>query len=203
MGFATILITASVLVLGSTLASIEKTRIPDYQLKRLLDEKGERRIGVGEPVEVTGVLEREPEIAPGRWYITLRVEGISSRGTKREVSGVVMLLVPVSESRTAEELAARDLRYGGRIRAMTRLERTDSFRNPGVSSSQPSTGDRFTLLKRNGRRFGRNTFGQSLQPFARHFGKVSRGWHVSCVSDQRLAHHISRWVGVPHYAQAD
>jgi len=134
MGFATILITASVLVLGSTLASIEKTRIPDYQLKRLLDEKGERRIGVGEPVEVTGVLEREPEIAPGRWYITLRVEGISSRGTKREVSGVVMLLVPVSESRTAEELAARDLRYGGRIRAMTRLERTDSFRNPGVSS---------------------------------------------------------------------
>ena len=133
IGLATILITISMMMLGSTLASIEKTRVPANQLKRLLDEEGERRIGVGEPVEVTGVLERDPEIAPGRWYINLRVEFVSSRGIERDVSGVVALLVPVSESQADEELAMRDLRYGARIRVMTRLERSDSFRNPGVS----------------------------------------------------------------------
>ena len=131
---AMILITVSVFVLGSTLESIEKTHLPANQLKRLLDEKGGRRIEVGEPVEVTGVLEREPEIAPERWYLQLRVESLRSRSVEREVSGVVMLLVPVSDRRTAEELAMRDLRYGARIRVMTLLERSDSFRNPGVSS---------------------------------------------------------------------
>ncbi|MBC8030084.1 MAG: ComEC/Rec2 family competence protein [Pyrinomonadaceae bacterium] len=137
IGFATILVTASALVLGATLASIEKTRVPSNQLKRLLSEtaeKGEKTIAVGEPVEVTGVLERDSEIAPERWYLNVRVENIRSRGLESEVSGVVMLLVPVSSRFNREKLGHLDLRYGARIRVMTLLERSDSFRNPGVSS---------------------------------------------------------------------
>jgi len=131
MGLATMLVTASVLVGGSTLASIEKTFVPVNQLKRLLNEKS---IAVGEPIEVAGVLKRDPEIGPDRWYLELRVESIRSRGVDREVLGEVMLLAPVSATSIKQELDRLDLRYGARIRVMTLLDRSDTFRNPGVSS---------------------------------------------------------------------
>jgi len=130
---ATVLVTALAIALGAALASIEKNCVPGNQLKLLLDAKGEKAIAVGEPVEITGILERDPEIAPDRWYLNLRVEKIRTRDVEREVSGAVTLLVPVSSPRFKHELDERDLRYGARIRVMTQLERTDSFRNPGVS----------------------------------------------------------------------
>ncbi len=129
-GLAAILVTLATFGLGAALASIEKTRIPSNQLKRMLDEKA---IALGEPVEVTGVLEREPEIAPERWYLNLRAERIRSHGGEREVTGVVTLLLPVASASNREELDQLDLRHGARIRVMTRLERSDDFRNPGVS----------------------------------------------------------------------
>lgn len=44
-----------------------------------------------------------------------------------------MLLAPISSKSIEQEFAELDLRYGARIRVMTILERSDSFRNPGVS----------------------------------------------------------------------
>src|SRR3989440_1758374 len=46
----------------------------------------------------------------------------------------VVLLAPISGKSIKQEFDRLDLRYGARIRVMTTLERTDSFRNPGVSS---------------------------------------------------------------------
>src|SRR2546421_9959723 len=46
----------------------------------------------------------------------------------------VVLLAPISSKSIEQEFAELDLRYGARIRVMTRLERSDSFRNRGVSS---------------------------------------------------------------------
>jgi len=130
LAVAAILVTIAACGSGATLASIEQTRVPSNQLKRLLDEKA---IALGEPLEVTGVLEREPEIAPERWYLNLRAERIRSRGGDREVTGVVTLLLPVTSASNREELAQLNLRHGARVRVMTRLERSDDFRNPGVS----------------------------------------------------------------------
>ncbi|MDQ5844575.1 MAG: ComEC/Rec2 family competence protein, partial [Acidobacteriota bacterium] len=93
----------------------------------------EGSIAVGEPIEITGVLEREPEVARQRLYLTLRVERIRVKGAEREASGVVALLATPSSS-NRNELQRLELRYGVRIRAMTTLERSDNFRNPGVSS---------------------------------------------------------------------
>jgi len=45
-----------------------------------------------------------------------------------------VLLAPVSGTQAEQEFTELDLRYGARIRVMTMLERSDSFRNPGVSS---------------------------------------------------------------------
>ena len=137
-GVTTILLMFTVGLLGASLAAIEKFQVPVDQIKRLINEKV---IGVGEPVELTGVLERDPEIAPERLYLQVRVSSIRSRGRAeglqiqdRPASGVVLLLVSVRKESTRQELARLDLRYGARLRVMTRLERADSFRNPGISS---------------------------------------------------------------------
>jgi competence protein ComEC len=128
--FAASFVTIAFLFSGATLASLEKQNIATDRLKRLLDEGS---IAVGEPVEITGVLEREPEVARQRLYLTLRVERIRAKGGEREASGVVALLATPTAS-NQDELRRLELRYGARIRAMTTLERTDNFRDPGVSS---------------------------------------------------------------------
>jgi len=130
MKLAIVFVILAMVLVGSSLASIEKTRVPANQLKRLLDQGA---IAVGEPVEITGVLESDPEVAPERLYLNLRVEVIRVRGTQREASGVIVLLAPISSKSIEQEFDLLDLRYGARIRVMTRLERSDSFRNPGVS----------------------------------------------------------------------
>ena len=126
-----ILVTLAMLLIGATLAAIEKNKVPANQLRSLLD-KG--TIAVGEPVEITGVLEREPEIAPERLYLQFRLETIRSRGVEQKSSGAVLLLAPVPRNESKQEFDQLELRYGARVRVMTMLERADSFRNPGVSS---------------------------------------------------------------------
>lgn len=128
---ATLSVMLGILLLGWTFAAIESTRVPANQLKRLLNEG---TLAVGEPVELTGVLERDPEVAPERLYLFLRIEKVRSRGVERDASGEVVLLAPVSSKSFAREFDELDLRYGARLRVMTALERADSFRNPGVSS---------------------------------------------------------------------
>jgi competence protein ComEC len=131
LSVATMFVLVAALLLGWTLAAVERTRVPANQLRRLLNEG---TLAVGEPVEVTGVLERDPEVAPERLYLFLRVEKIRGSGADKSVSGELLLLAPVSSKSIAREFDELDLRYGARLHVMTTLERTDNFRNPGVSS---------------------------------------------------------------------
>ena len=62
-GIATMLLILAALMVGATLESIENNQVPANQLRSLLD-KG--KVAIGEPVELTGVLERDPEIALSR-----------------------------------------------------------------------------------------------------------------------------------------
>jgi competence protein ComEC len=126
----TILVALSFFFSGAALASLEPQAVSTNRVKRLIEEGV---LPVGMPLEITGVLEREPEIAPERIYLSLKVEGITANRVERQASGVVTLLAISGES-AAGQLAQLELRYGARIRVMTTLERTDSFRNPGVSS---------------------------------------------------------------------
>jgi competence protein ComEC len=143
LSVASVFVILATFLLGATLAWIDKNQVPANQLRSLLD-KGV--VAVGEPVELTGVLERDPEIAPERLYLQLRLDSIRSRSTEasvtqpqytsveRKASGVVMLLALVAVPSIKQEFDQLDLHYGARIRVMTLLERTDNFRNPGVSS---------------------------------------------------------------------
>ncbi|MFN2515902.1 MAG: ComEC/Rec2 family competence protein [Pyrinomonadaceae bacterium] len=130
-GVATICVVFSIIFLGCLLSALETKKVPVNQLKRLLTE---RTIAVGEPVELTGVLARDPELAPERFYLYLKVEVLRQKAVDRAVSGEVLLLAPVSAKSIKPEFDRLDLRYGARIRVMTVLQRTDNFRNPGVSA---------------------------------------------------------------------
>src|SRR4029079_991966 len=101
------------------------------QIRRLLDSE---TIKVGEPVELTGVLEQEPELAPERLFLRLRVRRIRAGNVERQTTGVVMLLARVVPGSNESEFEALDLHYGATLRVLTRLERAEGFRNPGVSS---------------------------------------------------------------------
>jgi hypothetical protein len=127
---ATMLVVASAAVIGSTLAIIEKSNVQPNRVRRLLEEG---IIKVGEPVELTGVLEQEPELAPERLFLRLDVRQIRAGTTQTKTSGVVMLLARASQKRNEQEFDALDLHYGATLRVMTRIERADGFRNPGVS----------------------------------------------------------------------
>lgn len=128
---ATSLVLFAAVFLGSALAIVEKANIPHDQLKRLLDEG---TIKTGEPVELKGVLEQEPELAPERLFLRLRVRQVRAGNNERQIAGVVMLLARVVPGSNDKEFEALDLHYGASLRVMTRLERADSFRNPGVAS---------------------------------------------------------------------
>ena len=133
----TVAITALTLFLGCALAAIEESNFPPNQLKRFLDQATAdvgKVIQVGEPIELTGVLDREPESATARLFLNLRVERVAFRGAEREISGMVLLLVPEVGKTFKEELNQLDLRYGARVRVMTTLDRSEKFRNPGGSS---------------------------------------------------------------------
>lgn len=118
------------LLAGTCLASMERQIVGSDTLKALIDRG---TIASAEPVELTGVLQRYPESAPNAFYLTLRVEQFRKKDTEKTASGVVTLLLPVQDKTTAEDYQRLELRYGARVRVMTVLNRSDNFRNPGVS----------------------------------------------------------------------
>ena len=127
---AAALITLSFLLSGAMLAKLETGSTPRDSVKQLIQSE---TILVGGPVAITGVLIGEPEIVLGKRYLNVRVQQIRARGSEKEASGVVAMLVAVPTKSIEEELNRLELRYGARIRVMTALNRTDEFRNPGVS----------------------------------------------------------------------
>jgi competence protein ComEC len=120
---------AAFLFAGLVLSLIENRPIAPSRIWRMYEEG---LLSFGEPVEVTGVLSGQPEPAPDSFYLTVRVESISFKGTAREASGAVILLAQAREEQVRKEYDALELRHGARVRVMTTLDRDDNFRNPGV-----------------------------------------------------------------------
>lgn len=119
-------------MLGATLATIERSvGISADRVRRLCDDG---RIGSDEPVEVTGVLTRPPERAPDGLHLDLRVESIVAKSIERRATGSVWLFAPTPDDAARQRYAELELRRGARLRVMTALSRTDSYRNPGVST---------------------------------------------------------------------
>src|SRR5262245_11719751 len=122
-----ILITAFALS-GAALVTVADRSAPN-RLAQLLDR---RVIQLGEPLELTGIIEGRPEPAPESLYFTLKAERVRAGQTESAVTGTVLLSARLSTGQLKTEFDSLDLRHGARIRVMTTLDREDEFRNPGV-----------------------------------------------------------------------
>jgi competence protein ComEC len=124
---------AAFIFAGASLTSIEARDSHAESRLRVLYERGV--IAPGEPVEVTGVVERAPESAPDGLLFDVRVERVNLRGVERECAGRVEFFAPIADTSAAARYDSLELRRGARVRVMSRLMRAERFRNPGVTSS--------------------------------------------------------------------
>lgn len=128
---ASVSLVLATLVSGAALESIEKRKGAGNQLTHLLNEG---MIADNDPVELSGTVEGPRQNAPDGFYVTLHVEQIRFKSIERYTSGVVELLMPVRNATVRSEYESLELRHGARISVITALERSDNYRNPGVSS---------------------------------------------------------------------
>lgn len=126
---ASVLIATLFLPAGFALSTIANRASDPGRIKSMFDS-GTLRLN--EPVEFTGTIKSQPEVAPSGFYLTVSVESIRGRETERPAKGTVLLLAPFSDPKTNAEYEQLELRYGARIRVMTVLAREDEYRNPGV-----------------------------------------------------------------------
>jgi competence protein ComEC len=126
-------VVAAFLFAGASLASIESRAAGGGSRLRLLYERG--LMDAGEPTEVTGVVEREPESTPDGLLFDLRVESVRARGVERACAGRVEFFARAGSGRDAARYAALELRRGARVRIAAVLDRAERYRNPGVNSS--------------------------------------------------------------------
>lgn len=126
--FAALFIFGSVACAGATLAVLERESIGENRVRRFYDEGV---IASGDPVELTGVIERTPEPTPEGFFFTLRVENLRAGETERDASGYVRLFAPVGDRARLARYEEMELRHGARVRALVALRRAESFRNPG------------------------------------------------------------------------
>ena len=118
--------------LGASLAGVSLRRGAYGEGLRRLYEEG--RIASGDPVEITGVVERAPEFAPDGFYLALGVERLRARGAEWAATGAVELFAPVRDRGARGRYEELELRRGARVRVLVALERAEEFRNPGGSS---------------------------------------------------------------------
>ena len=116
---------------GASLAVLEKTGSTAGRVKRLI---ADGVFGSNDPVELAGVLDGPPEYARDRVYLPLRIETVSFKGNDLRASGTVALVASFQTPEIEREYLDLDLHYGARIRVMTTLDRSDKYRNPGVST---------------------------------------------------------------------
>lgn len=127
---ATLLIVATFLGSGIVLSLLNSRSVSANRIARMYDE---RVITVGEPIELTGIIEGNPERAPQSFYLRLHSERIRIKGIEREGSGTVLLLARFPSVQVKAEYDGLELRHGARLRVVTTLDREDDFRNPGVT----------------------------------------------------------------------
>lgn len=126
---ATVFLTTAFLIAGMVLSLIENEPVASNRLSRMYDEG---LLSIGEPVELTGTIEGQPEPAPQSFYLTLKAQRMRVKGIDSDVTGSVLLRARLATEQVKNEYDALKLRHGARIRLMTSLDREDDFRNPGV-----------------------------------------------------------------------
>src|SRR3989454_9466090 len=126
---ASVVLVATFLLAGLILSLIENHSLALHRISSMYEQG---IIIAGDPVELTGTIDGQPEPAPESFYLKLRAERIGFRGVELNASGTVLLLAHTRDRQVEKEYDALELRHGARIRVITALDREEDFRNPGV-----------------------------------------------------------------------
>jgi len=129
--FTLLFLSAAFFALGSLYLQIEKQTIAENRVKRIYDEN---RINSGDPVEIEGVLQTNPELAVGGFFLILKTERAVYKNSEITVSGNIRLFAPASNEQIQNEYNQLNLSYGTRIRIACNLRREDNYLNAGVIS---------------------------------------------------------------------
>ena len=124
-----ILLSIAFAAAGALYFQIEKQSVAPTRLKRLYDEN---RIKSGDPVEIEGVVQNEPQLAVGGFFLELKTEKATYKNETFNVSGKIRLFAPISNEQIAREYEQLDLQRGTRILVACNLRREDNYLNPGV-----------------------------------------------------------------------
>ncbi len=118
---------------GAMFYQIESSGVRPDRLKILYDNG---TFHSGETVKVSGLVEREPELSPGGFFLWLNSGRLSRQGRDQAVSGRVRIFVPVGSETVGAESEKPAFRTGDRVEASLELKREDGFLNPGVRSAK-------------------------------------------------------------------
>lgn len=119
------------LFLGGFYLQVDQTQISPNRIRRIYDE---RQIISNEPVEIEGVLRDSPELGFEGVSLLLSSKKIYFKGEEIAVSGNVKLFASTPETENRTEYEKPNLQYGSKIRVACRLQREESYLNPGVFS---------------------------------------------------------------------
>jgi competence protein ComEC len=114
---------------GGALWTINEEATGENSVRRLCS-RGELRID--EPVEIWGLLNAAPELAPDRIYLSLAVAKVATLGRELQSSGAVSLIVPFNDHDSRLEYDSLALDYGTRVRLLAHLNNRSGYRNPGA-----------------------------------------------------------------------
>ena len=129
--FALFFMSAAFVAVGGLHFQIENQPIAENRVKKLYDEN---RITSGDPIQIEGVLRREPELAAGGFFLVLQTEQAIYKESNLKISGNVRLFAHAPHERIADEYRQLNLNYGARLRVAWRLRRADDYLNEGVLS---------------------------------------------------------------------
>lgn len=98
-------------------------------LKSFYDED---YIQSGDPIEIIGVLQRNPELSVDGFFIDISSEKAVYKNSEFAVSGNIRLFAPTPDQQIIEEYQQLNLEYGSQISVACNLRREDDYLNPGV-----------------------------------------------------------------------
>ncbi|MFN7928349.1 MAG: ComEC family competence protein [Blastocatellia bacterium] len=128
-GWITCFLLLSCCACGGLCWSLNDAGVAHHRIKQLF---ARGVIEAAEPVEVWGVIQTAPELAPERIYLEVAIERIATLGKAQAASGTVRLVVPFAAAQDRADFDALRLGYGVRIRALANLRKAQGYRNPGA-----------------------------------------------------------------------
>src|SRR5262245_27912596 len=116
-------------LLAASCLTVLQNRASPSQLKTLID----RRVVDAESVSLTGVITGPVEFAQDGIHFSVKADAVNTTTQSIKCSGMVAFTGYFRNNDDRERYRALQLQSGEHISVITKLDRTDQYRNPGVS----------------------------------------------------------------------